>query len=155
MRSGRAGPYFSMWKSMQKTFKGRIPLKIPCQGTCNGGSCRYAPRRTVLAVALAVREIFCNEFLSLLAMNSGASRVHCGSASNFTPREQAIWSARRLRAPSPAAQGKGESNGGTPLAAFASFSAAKRKGLSGLRTLAIIKINNNELISNQSYDFHL
>ena len=29
MRSGRAGPYFSMWKSMQKTFKGILPLKIP------------------------------------------------------------------------------------------------------------------------------
>ena len=52
--------------------------------------------------------------------------------------------------PSPAALGKGDSKGGTPLAAFASFSAAKRKGLSGLRTIVKIKIYINELISNQS-----
>ena len=45
------------------------------------------------------------------------------------------------------ALGKGDSKGGTPLAAFASFSAAKRKGPSGLRTIANIKIFIDELIS--------
>ena len=39
------------------------------------------------------------------------------------------------------------------MAAFASFSAAKRKGPSGLRTVTKIKININEPISNQSYNF--
>ena len=91
-------------------------------------------------------------------MNSGVSRVQRGTlfASNSALGEQAIWSARRFRAPSPAAQGKGGFQGKErPLVAFANFSAAKSWGRSGLRTIAIIKIYIYESISNQSYDFHL
>ena len=74
MRSGRAGPNFSLPKSRQKPPKdvpsfGNLPDREPC----NGGSCRCAPRRTVLAVALAMRGILARDFFSALAMNSGAA----------------------------------------------------------------------------------
>ena len=39
------------------------------------------------------------------------------------------------------------------MVAFANFSAAKSWGPSGLRTVTKIKININESISNQSYNF--
>ena len=58
MSSGRTGPYFLMSKSMQKPPKA-FPLWIlPSLGPCNGGSCRYAPERTVLTVALAIVEFW-------------------------------------------------------------------------------------------------
>ena len=89
-------------------------------------------------------------FLSLLAMNSGVSRVQRGplSAHRSAPREQAIRSARRLRAPSPAALSKGGfQRKEHPLVSFAYFSKVKSMGPSGLRTMAIIKINIDEWIS--------
>ena len=116
-------------KKYAKDIQGDSPLENPLPKS-RATAVRVATllRRTVLSVALAMRGFLAIDFLSALAMNSGVSRVHRGllHASKSAPQEQAIRSARRFRAPSPAALDKGDSKGGTPLAAFATFSPPKR-----------------------------
>ena len=80
MSSGRPGPNFSLPKSWQKPPKdvpsfGNLPDREPC----NGGSCRYAPKTNRIDRCTLNARNFGKEFLSALAMNSGASRVQRGS----------------------------------------------------------------------------
>ena len=145
------GPYLFGGEKAAKAAKGVSPFGIPLvKGRATAVRVATLLRRTVLPVALAKRGILARDFLSAPAMNSGVSRVHCGSLSAIksAQREQAIWSARRFRAPSPAAQGKGGiQRRENPLVFFAYFLTTKSMGRSGLRTIAIIKIYIYESIS--------
>ena len=155
MRSGRAGPSFSPPKRKQKPPKAFPLWNLPCLEPCNG---RFVSLRS-LDEPYWPLHLLCADFWQGIFIRAGneqwRSRVHCGplSAIKSAQREQAIWSARRFRAPSPAAlyQG-GIQRKERPLVAFANFSAAKSWGRSGLRTIAIIKIYIYESISDQSYD---
>ena len=80
-------------KKYAKDIQGDSPLENPLvKGRATAVRVATLLRRTVLTVALTMREIFGKEFLSALAMNSGASRIQRGplSATKSAPRKQAI-----------------------------------------------------------------